>query len=281
MWTRTDFENAATKIGKDFVDGGGETSINDLATKVAEDGKLNPDGIRTVVRLANVSVFENLFSKAASDGASDRMLEFAVGDPEVVINKLHKDAQVTHEVKQADDYNQSADFYGDMPKEVTPLEKTASAIPGMEVQEAVPVPISKAQARLQFKRADDRMREQGQQAKAYWTDKLEKAAQCLLTLDSRIMARTQFEKNALASLGADVLPELFMVRSLTSPGNPKPDAVCGGEKIATVLQTHVAVPPKEHVPIIAMIKEASDARHFYDKCKQGRDWIASNMDKVN
>jgi len=281
MWTRTDFENAANKIGKDFVAGNGETSINDLSTKVAQEGKLTPDGIRTVVRLANVAAFENLFSKAASDGDKDRMLEFEVGDPEVVINKLHKNAQTTHEVKVPDTYDKSADFYSDLPKDAELLEKTASAIPGVELPEETSVPVSKAEVRLQFKRADDRMREQAQQAKAFWTDKMEKAAQCLRSLDSRIAARTLFEKHAVAMLGGEVLPELFMVRSLTSPGNPSPAAVCGGEKIATVLKTHVAMPQEEHIPIIAMIKDAHDARNFYNKCNAGRKWIADNMDKVS
>lgn len=281
MWTRTEYENAGNKIGKDFVDKDGAVSINDLATKVAADGKLTPEGIRTVVRLANVSAFENLFSKAAGDNSADRMLEFEVGDPEVVISKLHKDAGVKYETKVAEDYNRNLDYYGTVEKEVAPLEKTASAVPGTEVKEAEKPPVSKTYVRMQFKRADDRMREQGLQAKAYWTENMEKAAQCMRTLDCRVSARALFEKHAVAALGGEILPELFQLRCLTSPGTPIPDAICGGEKIASVINSHISDPSEEQVPILALIKDASDARAFYTKCKAGCAWIAANMEKVN
>jgi hypothetical protein len=281
MWTRNEYENAGNKIGQDFVAKGGEVSINDLATKVAAEGKLTPEGIRTVVRLANVSAFENLFSKSAGDKSSDRMLEFEVGDPEIVINKLHKTAAEKHTVKVAEDYNRNLDYFGDVEQDVVPLEKTASAVPGVELEKTAAPTISKAHARLQFKRANDRMREQALQAKAYWTENLEKAAQCMRALDCRVSARALFEKHAVAALGGEIVPELFQLRCLTSPGTPIPDAVCGGEKIASVINSHIADPSKEQVPILALIKEASEARSFYLKCKAGCEWIANNMEKVN
>ena len=61
MWTRKQYEDAAQQIGNAHTASGGAQSINDLALKVAQDNGLNPEGIRTVVRLANVAVFENMF----------------------------------------------------------------------------------------------------------------------------------------------------------------------------------------------------------------------------
>ncbi len=281
MWTRTDYERAGNKIGKDFVSGSSTSSINDLATKVAADNKLTPEGIRTVVRLANVSAFENVFSKSAGNSSPDRMVEFEVGDPEVVISKLHKTATEKHTVKEASDYNRNLDYFGDMPKDTPPLEKTASAIPGVGIEAPVSATVSRAHVHMQFKRADDRMREQGLQAKAVWENNIEKAAQSMRVLDNRVDARTFFEKEAVASLGDVVTPELYALRYVTSPGTPKMEELCGGEKIASVIESHVAHLSQEHVPIIEMIKEARAAREYYAKCTAGREWIASNMDKVN
>ena len=63
MWQRNNYEDAAQKIGKEFAEnrGNNTVSINQLATKIARDNNLNPEGIRTMVRLANVAVFEEIF----------------------------------------------------------------------------------------------------------------------------------------------------------------------------------------------------------------------------
>lgn len=281
MWTRKDYENAAQKIGEDFVMSGCEGSINDRALKVAEDAALNPEGIRTMVRLANVAAFEKFFEKGAAEKAPDRMIDFAIGDPEVVISQLHTNAkEAQQQEKQATSYDQVVDYFSDVPKDRAPLEKNASAIPGVELttpQEKLP---TKAEVLFLFKRAEDRMREEQGRAQMRWFDCLEKAANILRTTDSRISARTAFEKNAASMLGEDILPELRMIQKLTSPKDAEIN-LFGGEKTATVLERHIASISKDQEPIISLLKEANSARKVSKAKENGLEWIANNRERVN
>jgi hypothetical protein len=281
MWTRKDYEDAAQKIGNDFVAGGGAESINDLSLKVAQAATLNPDGIRTMVRLANVSAFEKYFEKGAQAQAPDRMIEFAVGDPEIVISQLYNNAKVAHEqVKVAGEYNRSLDYYGDLKYEKPPMEKTASAVPGYQVttpEEKLP---SKMEIRLLFKRAEDQMRAEQDQAQVRWFTNLEKVAKLLISKDSRVESRTVFEKNAASLLGEDVVPELHMVNSLTSHKQEK-TPLFGGEKVATVLDTHISSFSKDQQPIIDLLKEACAARKVSNVKKTGLDWLANNLQRIS
>lgn len=273
MWNKNQFEKAADEIGQSFVSSQGKSSINDLATKVAADNQLNLEGIRTMVRLANVSAFEKLFSKAGADKAPDRMLEFEVGDPEIVINRLHKNAEEKHAVKQASTYNRVVDYHSDVAREIVPLEKCASAIPGFTMPEAKPpVGYSKQMVQTQFKLAGEKLREEGLQARARWTDAMEKAAQCTRTLPG---GYAEVEKLAMASFGEQVLPELCALQKSLAPKS----TFDGHMKIAHVLATHVAVITKEQVPALKLLKEATEARTLYLGCKKSCQWVAENLPK--
>jgi hypothetical protein len=111
MWMREDYEKAADQIAKDFAAGNGSVSINQLSTKVATDAGLNPDGIRTLVRLTNTNAFQELFAKHA--GQPDRMFEFETGDPEIIIAGLYN-AEKTASTPGVDltGYDHLQDYYG-------------------------------------------------------------------------------------------------------------------------------------------------------------------------
>lgn len=284
-WTRNDFEKAALEIGKQFVSSGGKTSINDLSTKVASDNKLNIEGIRTVVRLANVSAFEQLFAKSAADKASDRMLEFEVGDPEIVVNRLHKDAQEKHEVKTASTYNRTLDLYGDVVRDREPLEKTASAVPGYTSSTAQEQkPVSRQAVQLQFKLASDRIREQGLQAKVRWSNTMENAIQSVRVCADTPAKIATFEKNAVALFGEDVIPELYAINTAIYSKRPGYGVAtltqyAGQEKVASIADGHIATVRKFDM-LMQLVKEASDARKQYQLCKKSEQWVSDNMPKV-
>lgn len=281
LWNRKNFEEAAQQIGKSFVASAGKDSINSLATKIAQEAQLNPDGIRTIVRLANVSAFEEMFGKRAEDKATDRMIEFEVGDPEVIINNLYSSAKSDlTSTKTASDYNRTADFYGDIAYPKPALEKTATVISGIEMQVKSERPPSKAEVQLLFKRAEDKMKAEKAEAEAAWFGTMEKAARSLIVLDGRIDARTAFEKTAISSLGTDVIPELNMLQRLTSPKSKTTSELCGGEKIAHVLDTHIAVVSREQKPIIEMIKKACALRQTRTQLQAGLDWIDTNRARI-
>ncbi len=281
MWTRKEFENAAQKIGEEFVAQGGATPINDLAVKVAQEGGLNPEGIRTVVRLANVTAFEQTFEKRSQSGAEDRMIEFSVGDPEVVISQLHsevKEAQLHSEVESK--YSQANDYYGDINYKKEPLEKTAAAIPGVELQETEAIHPSSAEISALFKRAEDKMQQEQGMAAHLWESSLKKAASLLVATDSRISARDAFEKNAVSTLGADIYPELNMLHKYTSPKGSVSTPL-SGVKVAEVLRTHIASDLKTQQPILELLKVAREAREELNVKSQGLQWITENRPEVN
>ena len=277
MWTRKEFEAAAQKIGEDFVASGGETSINDLSMKVAQAGGLNPEGIRTVVRLANVTAFEQAFEKRSQSDSEDRMIEFTVGDPEVVISQLHsctKEAQVQEE--EASSYSRTDDYFGDFEYAKLPLEKTAAYV--------APVPEEKLPTRqevnLLFKRAEDKMKEDQHRAQHLWENSISKAASVLVALDSRTSARAAFEKNALSLLGPDIVPELNLLHTYTSPKGS--DVVLfGGEKIGNVIGTHITSVLKAQQPIIELLKTANNARKESHVKTSGLKWLAKNRARVS
>ncbi len=280
MWTREEYENAAQKIGEDFVASCGETSINDLSLKVAQDAGLNPYGIRTMVRLANVAAFEKFFEKGAADKTPDRMIEFGVGDPEVVIAQLHKNAQDAQvQEKTAERYSRVTDYNADFKYAPEPLEKTATVIPGVELTTPADNPPSPAEVKLLFKRAEDRMREEHRQAQHYWASSLEKAAKLLISADSRVEARTAFEKNAASLCGEDIIPELRRIHVLTSPDGANIN-LFGGEKTASVIEKHVASVTAQQKTIIELLKSANVARKDSHLKEAALQWIEENIARV-
>jgi len=276
MWTRTDYEKAAETVGKDFVISNGETSINDLSLKIAQDQGLNPEGIRTLVRLANVAAWEQKFEKLSTAKAEDRSVDFELGDPEIVISKLQadvKEAQVQE--KTASMYNRTTDYYGDIIYERPPMEKTA----GVTLQGPPEKTVPRQEVIGLLKRAEDKMREDLGAARYRWMSSLEKAAKLLVATDSRITTRTAFEKDAASMLGETILPELRMVHSLTSPKGTDVN-LFGGEKVATVVATHIASVLPEQRPIIDLLKLANESRELSHLKETGLKWLEENRLQV-
>lgn len=274
MWQRKNFEEAADQIASKFVESAGQESINQLATKVASLHNLNPESIRTVVRLANVSAFEKMFAKEGEKKAADRMFEFEVGDPEVVINNLHADAKVAIAPQEKTAYDQAADYYGDL-YPVAQAEKVAAS---GEENPQPPMPKgTKAQFMAVVRNAKDKCTEKAKEAEYHWLDSLEKAAHFAVSNVQQVEKLAEFEKNAAAHIGEDILPELTIMRKLSTKGEGK---VFGGEKIAEVLRTQVAVFTNDQQPIIGLLKEALVARKNYETCKRNIAWIDENMAQV-
>lgn len=272
MWQRTNYEDAAQKIGKEFAEnrGNGTVSINQLATKIARDNNLNPEGIRTMVRLANVSVFEEIFHKHAGE---DRMFEFEVGDPEVIINTLFQETKTAMDKVAAapSDYDFGADYYGDMGE---PIQKVAEAAPAEEPPQYISPYVVKQRLVL----AHEKIAMEKQEHEFEWVEALEKAAKLMTVAAPTIPACVVFEKDALSILGDGAVPELTALRQMTGRCTKHP--FLGGEKIATVLASHIANPPEETRSIIQMLKIAQDARLQMVTCKQGLEWLAQNLPRV-
>jgi hypothetical protein len=281
MWNRQQFESAAQEIGNTHTSSGGAQSVNDLALKLAQHNGLNPEGIRTLVRLSNVAVFENMFGKAASEGAPDRMFNFTVGDPEQVISQLgglaQADTSGLGKVASDESYDRALDYYGSMKQ--APLTKTASETVHIGVERAVGPDVHPVELKAMFKRAGEIMRDQQRQAEIAWGDKLEKAAQLMRVTYVGKMAVDNFEKNAVAALGADVLPELKMLRHYNSM-DMSAGLLGDPEKVAHVIEYHVSVQDPECRDILNLVKTARADRETVQRLAVGIENAVKMAPKV-
>lgn len=270
MWQRNNYEDAAQKIGKEFAEnrGNNTVSINQLATKVARDNNLNPEGIRTMVRLANVAVFEEIFHKHAS---GDKMFEFEVGDPEVVISTLYQETKSAMDKVAAApcDYDFGADYYGDLE---APVQKVAEAPAEEPVANISPLVVKQ-----RMEQAHEKLAMEKKEHEFEWLEALEKAAKLFMVASAPIPACVTFEKDAVSILGCDIVPELTVLKEMT--GRCK-QALLGGEEVTKVAEQHVANPTTETRSIIQMLKTAQDARMQMVVCKQGLEWLAANLPRV-
>lgn len=311
MWTRAEFDNAATQIGKDFAASEGQMRINDLATKVATENNLNPEGIQTLVRLANVVAFQELFTKRA--GSEDRMIEFEVGDPDLVISNIYSETKQAAVAQQkfasVSSYDRAMDYYGPMSVKTAEdeseedddddeedddekkkddkkddkeddKEDTKDKPPfvfGKKVDEPgeeseKALLDKKAMARFNVKRAQEAIDEESRRLMHEWGIALEKAAQSVRV----VFGRPNFDKHAfytevVADLGVSVIPEVKAIDVLI--GGALGDVV--SEKLATAPEHSVSSLGNkvETREILVFVKRASEARIKREGYTSSLNWL--------
>jgi hypothetical protein len=294
MWTRAEFDNAATQIGREFASSNGQVRINDLATKVATDNHLNPEGIQTLVRLANVAAFQELFTKRA--GSEDRMIEFEVGDPDLVISNIYSEtkqaAVSSQKFASVSSYDRAMDYYGPMTVKVaedetdeieeleddkeTPMPETETVLgkkvdaPGEDSEAALLD--KKAMAKFNVKRAQEAIDEESRRLMHEWGISLEKAAQSVRV----VFGRPNFDKQAfyadvVADLGVSAIPE---VKALNLLNGGSADEVIS-DKLASAPEHRISTltDKNETREILAFIKQASAARVKRDGYAQSLGWL--------
>jgi hypothetical protein len=308
MWTRADFDNAANEIGRQFAASGGTSRINDLATKVATDNQLNPEGINTLVRLANVAAFQELFTKRA--GSEDRMIEFEVGDPDLVINNIYSNVKCAAVAEQksvrASSYDRAMDWYGPMATKTAEEEDAPADFPGEDneseepetnEEETVlgkkvdsptnppeaPMVDKKAMAKFNVKRAQEAINEESCRLLHEWGQSLEKAAQTM-----RVGFGTpkfNEEKYAhftsiVAELGADTIPEVNALNVLQ--GGEYGDTRLSTDKLASAPEREVSQfsSTRDGAQICDFVKQASAARKKRESYATAIQWLDTKMTEL-
>jgi hypothetical protein len=272
MWSKQNYLDAGQDIGDKFVSSSGSKSINSLATKVAEKNNLDPEAIRTVVRIANNAAFQGLFQKSASSKEDDRMIEFEVGDPEMVISQLRSNAgeKIASIVSPGENvYDRAADYYGSL----DPMEKVASG-PECNLhykdEKEEPV-VNKKEVKQMFKDATRTLEGEKMAAEVKWSDSMEKAAQSYRVL---ITDEGNFYKGAVSVLGEDITPELQHLASLTKRAFP--DYLKGADKVAYAIEFNVITPSDNEKRVFDLLKNAQEARYNFTRCQDGISYIASH-----
>lgn len=264
MWTRKDYEREALKIAKEFATSSGAESINKIATEVARSNNLDPEGIRILVRLTNVDAVNEHFSKAAGD---DRIIEFETGDPEIVIQALHNEAEEkVASVTLPHEYSQLNDYWLDEPQKAITSETEKVAV-APEPEKLPP----RHKIVLLLKRAEEEFDMGIRQTEMSWVNTMEECAQSTRMLGHVKMAEA-LEKDALAIAGTQILPELHMLAKLTGR-----EFNLTTEKTASILDKHLAVPSDRHRPIIQMLEKASAARAKRNENKKCLEFIREKL----
>lgn len=272
MWNRKEFEDAAENIALKHAESKGATSINKLAEDMARSASLNPDSIRTMVRLANVSVFEKLFAEKTGE---DRMIEYEPGDAEVVINSIFAAEKVACEKQLTEKvaYDRAQDYYSSL----SPSEKTANAnehfVGKNDDREPTRHGLKYVAQRAREKLAEDKV-----MAKYRWTSAMEKLAYNLQLFAQAPAARARFEKLAVAALGEQVIPELQALNLQSGRGLDFP--LFGGEKLADVLDRFSTSPSSNERAMLDFIEGAKHARIEVKNLTHGMDVLDQKIARM-
>ena len=281
MWQRKQYEEAAADIGKQYADVGAKDSINDLSVKVARDNNLNPEGIRTLVRLANVSAFQELFTKSAG---ADRMIEYQVGDPELVITQLYSETKTAAVLAQVTptDYDRTRDYYGNLSQLAKVAEdddeekdEIVEEELDSETQPDAPI-VDKKKVKLLFDKSKNKIEDDAKEAEYRWVSCIEKAAQTLRCGpgSSPQFNKYAFEKDMVAAGGEGIVTELKALSLFTgTQGTP----FCGGAKVASILEYHAPKLTQHAETILGFLKEAAALREYRTRCCAGLDLLTKKM----
>lgn len=264
-WTESDYVKRAGDIAQQHVVS--KKSINDLASKVAQEEALNPEEIRTLVRLSNVAVFQELFKAQDTAKAPDRMVEFETGDPEAVVRRLVEEAQMP--AQTANIHNDKlAGEVPDMMADVRRGFKLETPAAEKVAHEDVPErPMRRDMAILALRKLASEFEVERYAAGHRWEDKLAALTRTFRRLNGPDFSA--FEKDAFASFGEDVRPEL---EALVHDTRLK-FALTGPEKVAHLMDRHVVEDSTE----LTLLKEALEARREYVRFDNALKWVERNL----
>lgn len=267
-WNENEYVARAQEIARQHVIS--KKPLNDLSEKFAKDNSMNPDEIRTLVRLANVATFQELFKQKS--GEPDRMVEFETGDPEAVIRRIVDDAangqqtanvgndKLAFEVPDMMREKRLGKLFDPPPGE----EKTASETPTKKPKRDMVV--------LSFRKLAEEFRIEQIAESQKWDSKVSELAVVFKRAPGYGPRLEDFEKDAYAEHGLDILPELTLIRQICKLPPPAPDDT----KVAALKERHAT----QDTPELRLLKEAMDSRAAYLKYKNGQAWLADNMPRV-
>lgn len=239
--------------------------LSDLVEKTAREHGMNQDEIRTLARMTNVAVFQEMFrSKKASE---DRMVEFETVDPELVIGRITKAAGAGDhgdcgcgcggagacDVKVA-----SAFELPDLRKAPLEAEKVAGEIEEREAPKQLQI--------MRLRKLASVLEADAISANYRWDLAVNGLARSLKKAAGYGPDFNEFEKDAYATAGMDALPELTAIRQELRMPAPTPH----GEKVASLQDRHLVTDG----PLINKFRDARAARETYVK-------LSASLGEVN
>lgn len=241
MWPSNEYTRQAESLADAFcaAQGLGGNDLSTLVEKIARDHGLNPEQIRRLGRETNTAVFGRKY--AAKQGEGDRRVDFDAVDPETVISRLQTSVAPPPTLKVAS--------YPNLPDpKARHLTKTAAEVIDPHLTPTPPAGPRWSHLQKLARELPLDLR----QLDVRWQSNLRALAE-----DCRADGHDHvaFEKNAVAVLDADLIPELNGVRELLKFA---PLSV-GQAKLAEAREFLVGVPTRA----TRLLKQARDARHEY------------------
>lgn len=268
-WNESEFIERAGRIAHDHAVT--KKPLNDLSEKVARDESLQPDEIRTLVRLANVATFQELF-KRKDDG--DKMVEFESGDPEAVINRIVSAAQESPQ--SANIHNDKLASAWDAP-DMMIAKRLGKAFDEPAVEKIASDadterPMRQDLAVLALRKLAEEFDIERISAGQRWESLTDKLAVEFRKAPGYGPAFSDFEKDAYADHGMAAWPEIKCVRETLRLSTAEPSHT----KVAELQARHVT----DDTRPLRTLKQAIDARADYEKFANGLSWIQQNMPEM-
>jgi len=265
-WSESEFIKHAQGIAEQHLVS--KKSLNEVSEKFATEHKLNPEEIRTLVRLANVATFQNLFKQ--KDGSPDRMVEFETGDPEAVIRNMISQASESPQTANIhNDKLASMNEIPDMMREKR-LGKKFDAIPEAEkVAEYTEKPAREDIVVMNLRKLASEFTIAKLTAGNQWEEKLAMLTSAFKRAPGYGPNFNEFEKLAWADLGKEAAPEMVVLYEELKVKHAVPAA----EKIAQLQEFFVV----EDTPELKLLRQAHDARQTYHKMAGALAWVDANM----
>jgi hypothetical protein len=264
-WNETEFVQRAGRLAHDHVVL--KTPLNELAEKVARDENLQPDEIRTLVRLANVATFQELF-KRKDDG--DKNIEFVTGDPEHVIQ--HMTDAVNNPPETANVNNTKTASEWQVPDQMAAKRLGHAFDPAPTVKvaadETEPPPMRRDLALLYLRKIANEFELERISTGTRWEEALTKIAREFRKAPGYGQVFSEFERDALTMHGADAQPELVGIRETLKLSTDIPALT----KVAQLQATHIVA----DTPQLRLLKEAIDLRAQFEKFEAGLNWIKNH-----
>lgn len=248
-WTEDQFIEKAKGVAKQHVVS--KRPLTELAQKCAEEHALNPDEIRTLVRLANVAAFQEHFA-AKQDG--DKMVEFDVGDPEAVVRRIVESRETPVETASIHSDKLATEEPAKMTTQTEDLPQEKWASFGL-----TPRNLTAEQETMRRNRAIDEVNIEKLAAHHKWAAELESLVPEFRRAPGYGLDFGDFVKQASASQGAEAFPELLALADALG----RRDAVALSKMTSFEKQADfIAV--KETKPL-ETLKRAVEARQAYEK----------------
>ena len=254
-WTEARYEEKAAEIARQH--GVTRKPLNDVLEKVAREDALTSDEIRTLGRMANVKAFKVYFDEREKQGA-DRMVEFEVADPEVVIQRITTAAEKV--VAPATVENDKLAFeIPDQMREIrhpTPPQEKVAAAP----EEHALRPADQEKVAMALVKIADDLEIERIQLGHRWEREVTELTDRFKIANAHTPDYGRFMLDALATRGRDAYPEVVTV----AQGLRLPIPVVSNEKIAELAVRRVV----SDSPELKLLERAVETRFAYDECKR-------------